>query len=309
MGAFQDRALEADKERKAREAADILRWRASYTGTPAVTTSPASPTTVPTAKAKVAVTSPTSTVANSVASNNVGGAGGVVTAAPSIVTPVHYSAEDLAQRFGIVNDYATILKELQDATNTQFNETDATLKRAESSNMRGQETAYNQYLQDLRSRSANAVASGATKGTMAANALTSLIASQDANREGVNTLNDLIADTALQRGTALKTDAITARQQVNDIGQYLGTLATSMDTNDINKYAAELAANAQTRAASIGAGATTSAARTAADATFNQILTAFKNDYVNKGYDTKAANALAYTDYAGLIKKQYSTTN
>lgn len=240
-----------------------------------------------------------------------GGGGGGGYSAGSYKAPVeelkYYTGDELAKRFGIVNDYATILKELQDATNAQFDETETTMKRAESSNLRSQETAYNQYLQDLRSRSANAVASGATKGTMAANALASLMASQEANREGINTLNDLLYDTAQQRGTSLKADVTTARQQADAIGQYLGNLSTSMDTNAINKYAAELAANAQTRAASIQAGATTNAAKTAADSTYQQILNTFTNDYLNKGYDKKAANAMAYTDYANLVRKQYST--
>ena len=210
-----------------------------------------------------------------------GGGGGGGTSAP-VYKPEYYTADQLAQRFGIVNDYATILKELQDATTKKFDETETVMKRAESSNLRSQETAYNQYLQDLRSRSANAVASGATKGTMAANALASLMSAQDANRESTNTMNDLLYDTAQQRGSALAADVTTARQQANEIGQYLGNLATSMDTNDINAYAAELAADAQTRAASIQAGATTNAARIGADSAYDQILNAFKNDYLNK---------------------------
>jgi hypothetical protein len=231
-----------------------------------------------------------------------GGSGGGGSSIVKAVEPTYYTADELAKRFGIVNDYATILKELQDATNAKFDETETTMKRAESANLRSQETAYNQYLQDLRSRAANAVASGATKGTMAANALASLLVSQDTNREGINTLNDLLYDIAQQRGTALKADVTTARQQANEIGQYLGNLATSMDTNAINKYAAELAANAQTRAAS------TNAAKIAADAGFNQILTAFRNDYENKGFDTKAANALANTALVDIIKNYYNPT-
>lgn len=220
----------------------------------------------------------------------------------------YYTADDLAKRFGIVNDYATILKEMQDATTAKFDETETTMKRAESSNLRAQESAYNQYLQDLRSRSANAVASGATKGTMAANALTSLLGFQESNRESANLMNDLLYDTAQQRGTSLKEDAIEARTQANTIGQYLGNLSTSMDTNSINKYAAELAAEAQTRAASIGANATMSAARSSANTAYEQILNAFKNDYLNKNYTAQQANALAYTDYANLIKNQYNPT-
>jgi hypothetical protein len=234
---------------------------------------------------------------------------GVGVGGSSPVEPIkYYTADELAKRFGIVNDYATILKEMQDATTAKFDETETTMKRAESTNLRAQESAYNQYLQDLRSRSANAVASGATKGTMAANALTSLLGFQESNRESTNLMNDLLYDTAQQRGTALKADVTTARQQANEIGQYLGNLSTSTDTNAINKYAAELAAEAQTRAASIGAGATTSAARMSANSAYEQILNAFYNDYLNKGYNSKQANALAYTDYAGLIKNQYNPT-
>lgn len=238
---------------------------------------------------------------NTVAS---GGGGGGGTSAP-MYKPEYYTADQLAQRFGIVNDYATILKELQDATTKKFDETETVMKRAESTNLRSQETAYNQYLQDLRSRSANAVASGATKGTMAANALASLMSAQDANREATNTMNDLLYDTAQQRGSALAADVTTARQQANEIGQYLGNLATSRDTNNINAYAAELAANAQTRAASIQASATTNAAKTAANSAYDQLLNAFYNNNRNKGYNADQANALKYTDYVNYLDRQY----
>jgi hypothetical protein len=239
-------------------------------------------------------------------SSSAAGGGGGGNSAMSTQPLTYYTADELAKRFGIVNDYATILKELQGATNKKFDETETTMKRAESANLRGQESAYNQYLQDLRSRAANAVSSGATKGTMSANALASILGFQESNREGINTLNDLMYTTAQERGTALATDVTTARQQANEIGQYLGNLSTSMDTNNINKYAAELAANAQTRAASISAGGATSAARVAANSAYEQILNSFTNDYINKGYGANAAKNLAYTDYANLIKSSYA---
>lgn len=248
-----------------------------------------------------------STVTKSDSVSRSGGGGGGGSSAMPTQPLTYYTADELARRFGIVNDYATILNELQGATNKKFDETETTMKRAESANLRGQESAYNQYLQDLRSRAANAVSSGATKGTMSANALASILGFQESNREGINTLNDLMYDTAQQRGTALATDVTTARQQANEIGQYLGNLSTSMDTNNINKYAAELAANAQTRAASISASGATSAARVAANSAYDQILNAFYNDYRNKGYSPQQANALKYTSYTDLIKNQYPT--
>lgn len=221
-------------------------------------------------------------------------------------TPSYYTADDLAKRFGIVNDYATILKELQDATAMKFDETETTMKRAESSNLRGQETAYNQYLQDLRSRAANAVASGATKGTMAANSLSSMLGLQEANREPVNTMNELLYDTAQQRGSALSADVVTARNQANEIGKYIGQLSTSMDTNEINMRAAQLAAEAQRYSAGVGASATTNAARIQANSQYDQLINAFTNDYINKGYNQNAAKSMAYTSYADLIRNQYA---
>lgn len=245
---------------------------------------------------------------SSTAGGGGGGGGYSASSNAAAVEPIkHYTADELAQRFGIVNDYATILKEMQDATTKKFDETETTMKRAESTNLRSQESAYNQYLQDLRSRSANAVASGATKGTMAANALTSLLGFQESNRESTNLMNDLLYDTAQQRGTALETDLTEARRQSNEIGQYLGNLSTSMDTNSINKYAAELAKEAQIRSASIGAGATMSAARMSANSQHDQLLNVFYNNLLNKGYTSQQANALKHTSYVDYLDKQYST--
>lgn len=234
-----------------------------------------------------------------------GGSGSGSSTSAVNTVPV-YTADDLAKRFGIVNDYATILKELQDATAMKFDETETTMKRAESSNLRGQETAYNQYLQDLRSRAANAVASGATKGTMAANSLASMLGLQEANREPVNVMNELLYDTAQQRGSALSADVVTARNQANEIGKYLGQLSTSMDTNEINMRAAQLAAEAQRYSAGVGASATTNAARIQANSAYNQLLNTFEKDWVNKGYDQNAAKSMAYTSYADLIRNQYA---
>ena len=70
-----------------------------------------------------------------------------------------------------------------------------------------------------------------------------------------------------------------------------------------NKYVGELSANAQKYAASVQAGATTNAARIASNSATDQILNIFKNSYKAKGYDTKAAEAMAYTDYANVVKK------
>ncbi len=234
---------------------------------------------------------------------NLSSGGGGVPVNDSTPDSTNYTEEDLAKKFGIVNDYATILKEMQDATESKFKEIDATLNRAQSSNARSQETAYSQYLQDLRSRAANAVASGATKGTMAANALGSLMSSQEMNREGVNTLNTLIADSALQKGTALKTDATLARQTANELGQYLGNLATSRDTNNINKYVGELSANAQKYAASVQAGATTNAARIASNAAADKILEIYKNTYKAKGLSDKDAFNAANIRYADYLDR------
>lgn len=237
-----------------------------------------------------------------------GGDGGGYSATSNVaaVSPIkEYAADELAERFGIVNDYATILKEMQDATTAKFDETETTMKRAESTNLRSQESAYNQYLQDLRSRSANAVASGATKGTMAANALTSLLGFQESNRESTNLMNELLYDTAQQRGTALETDLVEARRQSDEIGKYLGNLSTSMDTNSINRYVGELAARAQERVGQIQAGATTSAARITANSQFDQMLNTFKYDLMNKGYTSAQADALKHTSYADLIRNNY----
>ena len=41
----------------------------------------------------------------------------------------HYTADELAERFGIVNDYATILKENKTLLKSMFDETETTMKR------------------------------------------------------------------------------------------------------------------------------------------------------------------------------------
>ena len=236
-----------------------------------------------------------------------GGGGGVSVANAALPTEEIelYTAKELAEKFGITTDYATILKELNAATEAGFAEIDNTIRKSESSNLRGQESIYNQYLQDLRSRSANAVSSGATKGAMAANALAILMGFQDANREGVNTLNSLIGESALKKATALREDATLARDRETQIGTALGNMSINKNTNDINKYAAELAAMATTRSAAIGANGQIGAANIGANASSRQyaeMLDILKRDYTGKGYEQAAAGNMANADLANFIR-------
>lgn len=236
-----------------------------------------------------------------------GGGGGVSVANAALPTEEIelYTAKELAEKFGITTDYATILKELNAATEAGFAEIDNTIRKSESSNLRGQESIYNQYLQDLRSRSANAVSSGATKGAMAANALASLMGFQDANREGVNTLNSLIGESALKKAAALREDATLARDRETQVGTTLGNMSINKNTNDINKYVGELAALAQTRSSAIEANGQIAAANTGANASSRQyaeMLDILKRDHIGKGYNQAAAGNMAYGDLANFIR-------
>ena len=245
------------------------------------------------------------------AGNGGGGGGGTaITTAPAKEEELPYYDEAyLANRFGIDSDYASLLGKMNSATEEGFKASNALLTRAESSNVRNQESAYNNYIQDLRARTANSVASGATKGTQAANALTGLLAYQDANKEGINTLNTLIGDTALERNRQLIQNEVDARTSSDEIGKYLGTLATNMSANDINKYVGDRAAEAQTTAARINANATVGAASIGANAAsksaFDDIINLYAKDYMAKGYDKQSAVNSAYN----TVTKLYSNNN
>ena len=208
--------------------------------------------------------------------------------------PWYYSGDEIAKRFGIVNDYATVLAEMQGATSKKFDELNTQTLKAKDDSLRTMQSQYQQYLDGIRSAKSNAVATGISKGTAAAQQIAAMLGGQQQTAASQQTLTDLLNTINEQRATALATDVNTARTQTNEMGKYLSQIGATYDSNAINKYAAQLAADAQTRAAQIAASGQTSAARINANAGYDTLMN-YLIEY-NKG-DKNAALSQYFNDY------------
>lgn len=242
---------------------------------------------------------PAPTVTNTNAGSGYSGGG----SAPTTLDDWQYTTnQQLADRLGITNyKYEDILKSLNNATAAKFNEYDTQIKQQQSTNLRSLEDNYVAYLQALRENKANAVQNGIIKGQAAANYLTTMLSNNSTIAQGQQSMQDILNTANTERATALATNADTARTEASAWDQYLGNLRGTYTANNVNKYAAELTADAQTRAAGIAANATTSAANSGNDF----IYSLYKNlyganadkkylsDFVNYNQGAVVANATA----------------
>ncbi len=180
------------------------------------------------------------------------------------------SNDAVADRLGIKGyKYEDILANLDQAAAAKYNEIDTTLKRMQSENLRGLEENYSNYVNTLRADKANAISSGITKGQAAAMQILSGINGNKAISDSQQKVNDEIFKATQERGTMLADNKNLARTQSDAWQQYLATLKSNYQANEVNEYAADTAAmaqryaaDAQTRAAGISAGATRYAAAT-----------------------------------------------
>lgn len=213
----------------------------------------------------------------------------------------NYTNDQIASKLGFKNySYQDILGMLNNASAAKFDEYDAQTQRTRDNNLRALEDTYSTYLQNMRTDRANAVSNGITKGTAAANQLTTMLANNANIAQSEQTMNDLLNDLALQRSTALAENANTARTEASAWDQYLGTLRSNYTANNVNRYAADITAAAQTKAAQIAANATTNAAgisanaqSNAANASYQWLLDKFVDD-AGGNYNNGLKNYLNY---------------
>jgi hypothetical protein len=205
-----------------------------------------------------------------------GGGGAAAMAAPAIEDWQNLTDDQIAGKLGLKGyKYDDILGRLDAAAAAKFNEIDTTLKRTQAQNLRGLEENYANYVNTLRADKANAISSGITKGQAAAMQILSGITGNKAISDSQQKINDELFKATQERGTMLAENKNLAQTQADAWSQYLGTLRSQFQANEVNQYAADAAAMAQkysadasTRAAGITAGAT----RYAANAPTNDLI-------------------------------------
>lgn len=225
---------------------------------------------------------------------NTGGGGGGSSSTVKVETPkvnkIDWqlkSIDEMSKLVGMDNyKYEDILKLYNDASNAKFNEYDTLMKREQADNLRSLQNTYDTYLDTMRENRSNAISNGMTKGTAAAQQLASLYGVQQSINEDQQAYHDTIYDLVQQRGTALEENKLLAQQERRDVEKYLGDLRGTYEANSVNELAARLSLQAQLKAAEINANATTKAAgiqaaasRYAATAGQDQVLGLYQSLY------------------------------
>jgi hypothetical protein len=252
---------------------------------------------------------PTTTTSKSSGTSTAGGR----VAAPVAQDPWYYSGNDIANKFGIVNDYDTILNELKGVANKKFDTMVTQTKRAEDASVRAARVGYDEYINKLSATKTNAANTGMRKGMQAAEAISQMLLSSQALSGQLQESTDTIYDLGEAQALA-EAEAVTqARTQHNQIGQYLAGMGAQFEGNEVNRIAAKLAADAAVKSASINA----SAVRSGENANYRYIYdmllkqnqgntVAATNEMVDllktiSGYGISKANTEAIT--SGIPKK------
>jgi hypothetical protein len=228
---------------------------------------------------------------------------------PNMIDWQHMDIDEMAKILGLdTYKQADILKLYNDASNKKFDELDTQTKRAQADNLRSLQGQYDAYLNNLRENRANAVSNGMTKGASAAMQLATMYANAKTISDNQQALSDTLFDLGQQRATALETNKTTAYKDRQAIEQYLGSLRSTYQANDVNELAARLAANSQVKAAQLQADATTKAAGINAAAT-QSAATAAQDRVLQYYVDQAGGNyAAGLNNYLNQVERD-SLTN
>ena len=209
--------------------------------------------------------------------------------------PKVYTAAELAKLYDVEDqyNYDKILQMYNDATNKYYNDAIAnqvlTNLDAERSNASYGEALLKQYLSGYQ----NAAPTAVGRGTIAANALSTMLGADKANEEASSNLNSIINSYKEAWQNEIANNATTARQQYNSVGEWLLNKGANLNTADVQNYINTL--NAYDTAYSAIRNAQNNLASTAAAAYQNNANAALaRNQYNN-------ANAMAkyYKAYYG----------
>lgn len=171
---------------------------------------------------------------------------------PAVSQPRIYTAKELAEMYGINYDYDYILGLLNNASDAKYNESQNEVKKMQLNNARQGAGTFATYLNALRQSKSNAVATGINKGTQAAQELSATLGSQQLLSANQTKLNQEVLKLIDLASTQRANNQVLAMDNYNKLGQYLGTLSTNLNANDVQKYVAELSAAAAASASSGG---------------------------------------------------------
>jgi len=212
---------------------------------------------------------------------------------PAVSQPRIYTAKELAEMYGINYDYDYILGLLNNASDAKYNESQNEVKKMQLNNARQGAGTFATYLNALRQSKSNAVATGINKGTQAAQELSATLGSQQLLSANQTKLNQEVLKLIDLASTQRANNQVLALDNYNKLGQYLGTLSTNLNANDIQKYVAEMSAAA---AASASSSAGASYGGTSSMSYLDSVMQNYlEGNYKNPAQRKMVENALGIT--------------
>ena len=155
-----------------------------------------------------------------------------------LLNPKVWTADELAKHLGVEDlyNYDRILQMYNDATDKYY--TDALAeqnkinKNAEISNASYANRLLSNYINSYK----NAAPTAVGKGTLAANALNSLLGADQANEEAASNLNDILNSYKEKWDYERANNEVLAREKYNDMGTWLLNQGTNINTADVQNY-------------------------------------------------------------------------
>lgn len=233
--------------------------------------------------------------------NYLNSSGGVGVASAN--QPRLMSAAELANLYGINYDYDYILGILNDASDAYYNEVTEKAKKLQEDTLRNQVNLYYQYLNAMREQRANAVNTGMNRGAQAAQEVAQYLAHQQQITNALSESNSGIYDLYNEAATKRMENRVSALDKYNSLGTALMNAGSNFNANDVQRYAADMSAAAQ----SAYANAYQNAAALNAQA---NIDSAYMNSYLNPANNALLkAQLLGYQNASNLNNAQINYYN
>lgn len=226
-----------------------------------------------------------------------------------LVKPKVWTADELADHFGVKDKYNMDywLKTYNDATNKYYTDAINTQQGINKDAERSNAAYANSLLKSYVNGYLNAAPTAVGRGTLAANALSSMLGADKANEEASANLNDIINTYKEKWDYEKEQNKILAREKYNDMGQWLLDRGVGVNTAEVQNYINSLKAydtaysgirNAQSNLASTAAAAYQNNANAAlarnqyaASQADNNFLRKAYQMYYGNGWETAYNNA------------------
>ena len=158
--------------------------------------------------------------------------------------PKVWTPDELAELYGVKDQYNMdyLLKQYNDATNKYYTDAIATQKDANDESEINNSAYASSLLRNYINGYANSAPTAVGKGTLAANALSTILGADKANEEASANLNSILNSYKEAWDSELKQNDLKARKDYNTLGTWLLDHGTALNAASVQNYINELKA-------------------------------------------------------------------